>query len=219
MRTNVVLDESLVEKAKALTGIKTTRAVIDEALRLLIQRRELYQVRELSGLIPGEGDKAVLREAPAAIYEISSTSSASPFVIESQLYSRIEQAADEQKIGIDRILTDALRRYLWELDRRKISAESQVYQRRHAELKAQYQGRYIAMHGGQVVDHDSDVTALRERVRQRFGRRPVMIILVEAVAEPLSSDAAFTKKMPSHEVPLRRRLRASFPRRAGCAAQ
>ena len=35
MRTNVVLDESLVEKAKALTGIKTTRAVIDEALRLL----------------------------------------------------------------------------------------------------------------------------------------------------------------------------------------
>jgi Arc/MetJ family transcription regulator len=36
MRTNVVLDEALVEKAKALTGIKTTRAVIDEALRVLI---------------------------------------------------------------------------------------------------------------------------------------------------------------------------------------
>jgi hypothetical protein len=124
-----------------------------------------------------------------------SLSSASPFVIEAQLYSRIEQAADEQKIGIERILTDALRRYLWELDRRKISAESQVYRRRHAELKAQYQGRYIAMHGGQVVDHDSDVTALRERVRQRFGRRPVMITLVEAVAEPPLIRRGFHQKI------------------------
>ncbi len=48
MRTNVVLDESLVEKAKALTGIKTTRAVVDEALRVLIQLREQSQVRDLA---------------------------------------------------------------------------------------------------------------------------------------------------------------------------
>ena len=37
MRADVILDDALVEKAKALTGIKTTRAVIDEALRLLTQ--------------------------------------------------------------------------------------------------------------------------------------------------------------------------------------
>ena len=49
MRTNVVLDESLVEKAKALTGIKTTRVVLDEALRLLTQLREQGQVRDLRG--------------------------------------------------------------------------------------------------------------------------------------------------------------------------
>lgn len=184
MRTNVVLDEALVEKAKALTGIKTTRAVIDEALRSLIRLREQSQVRDLRGQVPWEGDVAILREARVGAYDVSSAGAAPHLVIEPQLYSRVEQAADEHKIGIDRILTDALRRYLWELDRRKISAESQVYQRRHAELKAQYQGQYIAMHGGQVVDHDSDVTVLRERVRQRFGRRPVMITWVEEVAEP-----------------------------------
>ena len=33
MRTNVILDEAIVEQAKALTGIKTTRGVIDEASR------------------------------------------------------------------------------------------------------------------------------------------------------------------------------------------
>ena len=40
---------------------------------------------------------------------------------------------------------------------RKISEESLAYQQRHAELKAQYLGQYIAMRDGQVVDHDTDV--------------------------------------------------------------
>ena len=183
MRTNVVLDESLVAKAKALTGIKTTRAVIDEALRLLTQLREQSQVRDLRGQTPWEGDLAALREARVGAYAVSSAGAAPHLVIEPQLYSRVEQAADEHKIGVDRILTDALRRYLWELDRRKISEESQAYQQRHAELKAQYLGQYIAMHNGEVVDHDMDVTVLRQRVHQQLGRRPVMITLVEEVAE------------------------------------
>ena len=183
MRTNVVLDESLVEKAKVLTGIKTTRAVIDEALRLLIRLHGQNQVRDLRGQIPWEGDLTLLREARVGAYDVSSAGPAPHLVIEPQLYSRIEQAADQHKIGVDRILTEALRRYLWELDRRKISEESQVYQQRHAELKAQYLGQYIAMHDGQVVDHDMDVAALRQRVRQRFGRKPVMITLVEEATE------------------------------------
>ena len=183
MRTNVVLDESLIEKAKALTGIKTMRGVIGEALRVLIQLREQSQVHDLRGQIPWEGDLAVLREARVGTYDVSSAESVPHLVIEPQLYSRVEQAADEHKIGIDRILTDALRRYLWELDRRKISEESQIYQQRHTELKAQYLGQYIAMHDGQVVDHDMDVAALRQRVRERYGRKPVMVTLVEEVAE------------------------------------
>jgi Arc/MetJ family transcription regulator len=183
MRTNVVLDESLVEQAKTLTGIKTTRAVIDEALRLLIRSHEQSQVRDLRGQLRWEGNLAALRESHADTYNVSSESPASHLVIEPQLYSRVEQAADGHKIGIDRILTDAIRRYLWELHRRKISEESQVYQQRHAELKAQYLGQYIAMHDGQVVDHDSDSVALRQRVRQQFRHTPMMITLVEEGAE------------------------------------
>ena len=178
MRTNVVLDESRVERAKSLTGIKTTRAVIDEALRRLIQSREQDQVRTLRG----ESDLAVLRETHAG-HDVSTEGPVSHLVIEPQLYSRIEQAADEHKIGIGRILSDALRRYLWELDRRKISEESQVYRERHAELKEQYLGQYIAMHDGDVVDHDSDCGALRHRVRQQFRQTPVMITRVEDAAE------------------------------------
>lgn len=104
-------------------------------------------------------------------------------VVEPKLYRRVEEAALEHQRSIDEILTEAVRRYLWELDRRKISEESRVYRQRYAELKAQYLGEYIAMHNGQVVDHDADFQALRQRVRKRFGHTAVMITLVEDVAQ------------------------------------
>jgi hypothetical protein len=39
------------------------------------------------------------------------------------------------------------------------------------------------MHEGQVVDHDTDLTVLRSRIHQQYGRMSVMITLVEEVAE------------------------------------
>lgn len=69
MRTNVVLDEALVARAKSLTGIKTTRRVIEEALRLLVRLREQSQVRELRGRLHWEGDLAALREGRGDAYE------------------------------------------------------------------------------------------------------------------------------------------------------
>jgi Arc/MetJ family transcription regulator len=63
MRTNVVLDRELVSRAKELTGIKTTRGVILEALSLLVQLREQAEVRALRGQLRWEGDLAALRES------------------------------------------------------------------------------------------------------------------------------------------------------------
>jgi hypothetical protein len=40
------------------------------------------------------------------------------------------------------------------------------------------------MHSGRVVDHDTDLQTLRRRVHERFGRTPVMITLVEDLADP-----------------------------------
>ena len=49
MRTNIVLDDNLIERAKKLTGIKTKREVVHEALRLLILLNEQAEVRTLRG--------------------------------------------------------------------------------------------------------------------------------------------------------------------------
>lgn len=95
--------------------------------------------------------------------------------IEATLYQRIEEAAHEGQVSTGEVFSQALRRYLWELDRRKITEESKAYRRQHSELKRRYLDQYIAMHQGQVVDHDPEFHALRERVRQRFGRTAIMI--------------------------------------------
>lgn len=56
MRTNIVLDEKLVERAQELTGIRTKRGVVDEALRTLIRMREQAGIRNLRGKLSWEGN-------------------------------------------------------------------------------------------------------------------------------------------------------------------
>ena len=56
MRTNIVLDDALIERARKLTGIKTKREVIQEALRTLIKLREQSEIRQLRGKLKWEGN-------------------------------------------------------------------------------------------------------------------------------------------------------------------
>ncbi|MEO8354452.1 MAG: type II toxin-antitoxin system VapB family antitoxin [Chloroflexota bacterium] len=56
MRTNIVLDDKLIERAQKLTGIKTKREVVHEALRTLILLREQTEVRNLRGKLKWQGD-------------------------------------------------------------------------------------------------------------------------------------------------------------------
>lgn len=56
MRTNIVLDDKLIGRAQKLTGIKTKREVVHEALRLLILLSEQADVRSLRGKMTWIGD-------------------------------------------------------------------------------------------------------------------------------------------------------------------
>ncbi|RKX59092.1 MAG: type II toxin-antitoxin system VapB family antitoxin [Thermodesulfobacteriota bacterium] len=55
-RTNVVLDNELVDKCRKATGIKTRRALIDYALRELLRRESQLKILELKGKIHWDGD-------------------------------------------------------------------------------------------------------------------------------------------------------------------
>jgi Arc/MetJ family transcription regulator len=51
MRTNIVLDDDLVDEATRLTGIRTRRALVREALTTLIRTRKRKDLFELFGQI------------------------------------------------------------------------------------------------------------------------------------------------------------------------
>lgn len=51
MRTNLVLDDELVSEAKRLTGIKTKKELVHEALRALISARRRKSLLEIRGKV------------------------------------------------------------------------------------------------------------------------------------------------------------------------
>jgi Arc/MetJ family transcription regulator len=56
-RTNIEIDDGLVEKAMRMTGARTKREVVDLALRRLVEKGQLYRtIRGLRGKLPWQGD-------------------------------------------------------------------------------------------------------------------------------------------------------------------
>ena len=53
MRTTLILDDSLIEEARALTGLKEKTAVVHAALRALIARESARRLAALGGQAPG----------------------------------------------------------------------------------------------------------------------------------------------------------------------
>lgn len=51
MRTNIVLDDDLVEEASKLTGIKTKKQLIHVALKLLIEKSKRKSLLDIAGKV------------------------------------------------------------------------------------------------------------------------------------------------------------------------
>ena len=62
MRTNIVIDDELMAAALESTGLKTKRAVVEEALRTLVRMKAQEKTRSLRGKLRWEGDLDALRE-------------------------------------------------------------------------------------------------------------------------------------------------------------
>jgi Arc/MetJ family transcription regulator len=61
MRTNIVIDQKLMEEALRLTGAKTKRRVVEDALRLLVQIKQQERLRALRGKLEWTGDLDAMR--------------------------------------------------------------------------------------------------------------------------------------------------------------
>lgn len=98
--------------------------------------------------------------------------------LEPALMEDLKQLAAQRGESIENVLGDLVRNYVREARRERIREESEHYQAMHARLKEEYLGQHVAIHEGRLVDHDPDPVALLRRVRERFGRTPVLITQV-----------------------------------------
>lgn len=64
MRTNIVIDNKLMEQAMLLSGLTTKKDVVDRALREFVRRRSQKDLRELRGKVQfaDDYDHKALRE-------------------------------------------------------------------------------------------------------------------------------------------------------------
>jgi Arc/MetJ family transcription regulator len=61
MRTNVDIDDRLMDEAKRLSGLKTKRAVVNAGLESLIQLKRQAKILDLAGKIEWVGDLDEMR--------------------------------------------------------------------------------------------------------------------------------------------------------------
>lgn len=61
MRTNIEIDDELMDEVLSSGEFKTKRAAVEEGLRLLIRRMNQRQLRKLRGKIDWQGDLDNLR--------------------------------------------------------------------------------------------------------------------------------------------------------------
>jgi Arc/MetJ family transcription regulator len=61
MRTNIVIDDALMDEALKVTGLKTKREAVELGLRTLLRLRGQEEIRRFRGKLPWRGDLDAMR--------------------------------------------------------------------------------------------------------------------------------------------------------------
>lgn len=63
MRTNIEIDDELMNKAMKAAGTSTKKETVEEGLRLLIRRQRMSGILDLEGKVRWDGDLDAMRRA------------------------------------------------------------------------------------------------------------------------------------------------------------
>ena len=63
MRTNIVINDKLVEEGLNITKLKTKKELVNFALKELIRRKKMYEILDLGGKVKWEGNLEEMRKA------------------------------------------------------------------------------------------------------------------------------------------------------------
>jgi len=99
--------------------------------------------------------------------------------IHPDLAKQIVSVAQERSVTTEVVVEEALRSYLRQAEQRQLWNEVEAFRSMFDELRQRYPDQFVAIYSGKLVDHDPDFQSLHRRIRQRFGRNPVLIRRVE----------------------------------------
>jgi len=63
MRTNILIDDKLMEAALKTSGLLTKKDVVEEALKMLVQVKKQSRLKKLRGKLKWEGNLQKMRTA------------------------------------------------------------------------------------------------------------------------------------------------------------
>ena len=61
MRTNIMINDDLMNEALKLTDLKTKKAVVEEGLKLLVQMKKQEKIKSLRGRLIWDGNLEQMR--------------------------------------------------------------------------------------------------------------------------------------------------------------
>lgn len=114
------------------------------------------------------------------------------FTLPDAVFRQIEAVAQRTQRQISDVLVDvvaeAFPRVYVSPDRERMEAEERAYERQRPTILAHYEGEYVAILGGEVVDHDVNEMELVARIQSRF---PDDIVHIRLVTQKLQPELRF----------------------------
>ena len=105
------------------------------------------------------------------------------------LLSQVTKIAQNAGQSTDEFVINAVRYYMAIYRQKRIQVETEAWYSLSFDQRKAYQGQYVAVYDGKVIDSDDDRSTLFHRVRQKLGNEPVAII------------AGGDTEMPTYQVP------------------
>ena len=94
---------------------------------------------------------------------------------EPSLVEEVQRITEQEGLDTATFIAEAVRRHLATYRQKRIVAETEAWYRLPTAERKHYEGMYVAVFQGQVVDSDPDRLQLYFRVRKRFGRQTILI--------------------------------------------
>ena len=89
--------------------------------------------------------------------------------------NQLRRLAETKGATAEELAEQAIRQFLRDETGHALQQESAAFQAMHGDLLLKYAGEYVAVYGGQVIDHDVDQLALVLRIEQNYHDAPVLI--------------------------------------------